>query len=211
MNDTSKSSTIIIIIFARRCAFAGLSKYWMCFGGQFLGRRLTYWPAIELLHGARRASQFAPSAKVQHRAACRLNYTGTRDPHWKVYALQFVREISRSSTFFPDLSCVLTQRGCFPRPDQVSKGRSGLRYFGLTFGYGRGAFSWCSMCPLSRAKRRTSSCFSASNFVDRITASPSRRIQSSLMDILARFLFFTRASSHVSRFSRLGYHCLPRV
>jgi hypothetical protein len=44
-----------------------------------------------------------------------------------VYALHCVREISNSSTLFPDLSCALPQRGCFPRPDQVSSGLSGLR------------------------------------------------------------------------------------
>jgi hypothetical protein len=47
---------------------------------------------------------------------------------------QSVRPIRNSSTFFPDLSWAPTQRGCFPRPDQVSKGISGFWYFGRTFG-----------------------------------------------------------------------------
>jgi hypothetical protein len=42
--------------------------------------------------------------------------------------LQCVRDTNSSSTFFPVLSCAPTQRGCLPRPDQVSKGRSGLRF-----------------------------------------------------------------------------------
>lgn len=39
---------------------------------------------------------------------------------------QCVRGNSRSSIFFPVISCAPTQRGCLPRPDQVSKGRSGF-------------------------------------------------------------------------------------
>jgi hypothetical protein len=49
-------------------------------------------------------------------------------------AAQCDREISRSSNFFPLRSCARTQCGCKPRPDQVSEGRSGFRYFGSTFG-----------------------------------------------------------------------------
>jgi hypothetical protein len=108
-----------------------------------------------------------------------------------IIVAQCIRAIRRSSTFFPDLSCVCTQCGCFPRPDQVSAGLSGLRYFGWTFGYGRRAFFWRSTRPLSRAKRRSSSCFSASNFADRIGRISSCRLQSSSTDIIATFLFFT--------------------
>jgi hypothetical protein len=32
--------------------------------------------------------------------------------------------IRKSSSFFPDLSCAVSQRGCFPRPAQVSDGRA---------------------------------------------------------------------------------------
>jgi hypothetical protein len=42
--------------------------------------------------------------------------------------------IRRSSISFPDCKKSLTQRGCLPRPDHVSKGRCGFRYLGLTFG-----------------------------------------------------------------------------
>jgi hypothetical protein len=47
------------------------------------------------------------------------------------------RTIRKSSSFFPDLSSAVSQRGCFPRPDQVSNGRAGFLYFGKTSGYGR--------------------------------------------------------------------------
>ena len=47
---------------------------------------------------------------------------------------QCICEISRSSNLFPDASCARTQCGCLPRPDQVSEGHSGLRYFGRTVG-----------------------------------------------------------------------------
>lgn len=36
------------------------------------------------------------------------------------------RLIKKSAIFFPDLSCATSQRGCLPRPDQVS-----LWFFGL--------------------------------------------------------------------------------
>jgi hypothetical protein len=42
--------------------------------------------------------------------------------------------IRKSSSFFPDLSCAVSQRGCFPRPAQVSDGRVGFLYFGKTWG-----------------------------------------------------------------------------
>ena len=44
------------------------------------------------------------------------------------------RSIKKSSSFLPGRSCALNQRGFFPRPDQVSEGRLGLRYFGFTGG-----------------------------------------------------------------------------
>ncbi len=42
--------------------------------------------------------------------------------------------IRKSSSFFPALSCADSQRGCFPRPAQVSDGLAGLLYFGNTCG-----------------------------------------------------------------------------
>jgi hypothetical protein len=42
--------------------------------------------------------------------------------------------IGKSSSFFSDLSCAVSQRGCFPRPAQVSDGRVGFLYFGKTCG-----------------------------------------------------------------------------
>jgi hypothetical protein len=45
--------------------------------------------------------------------------------------------IVKSSIRFPELNCATSQRGCLPRPAQVSDGFSGLQYFGGTGGYGR--------------------------------------------------------------------------
>src|SRR5205807_940776 len=42
--------------------------------------------------------------------------------------------IRKSSSFFPDLSCAVSHRGCFPRPAQVSPGWAGFLYFGNTWG-----------------------------------------------------------------------------
>jgi hypothetical protein len=38
--------------------------------------------------------------------------------------------IMNSSILWPVLSAAVSQRGCLPRPDQVSDGSSGFRYFG---------------------------------------------------------------------------------
>jgi hypothetical protein len=46
--------------------------------------------------------------------------------------------IRHSSNEQPDASNSTTQRGCLPRPDQVSEKISGFRNFGRTAGYGRG-------------------------------------------------------------------------
>jgi hypothetical protein len=53
--------------------------------------------------------------------------------------------IRKSSSFFPDLSSAVSQRGCFPRPAQVSASRAGFLYFGKTCGYGRRAWLTCLM------------------------------------------------------------------
>ena len=71
------------------------------------------------------------------------------------FTVQCVWAISKSLTFFPELSCAVTQCGCLPRPDQVSEGRSGFRYFGYTFGYGRRVLWLRSLRAWSRAQRRS--------------------------------------------------------
>jgi hypothetical protein len=54
--------------------------------------------------------------------------------------------IRKSSSFFPDLSWAVSQRGCLPLPAQVSAGWAGFLYFGNTCGYGRRAwFSFLAM------------------------------------------------------------------
>jgi hypothetical protein len=42
--------------------------------------------------------------------------------------------IRKSASFLPVLSCAVSQRGRLPRPDQVSAGSAGFRYFGNTLG-----------------------------------------------------------------------------
>ena len=87
------------------------------------------------------------------------------------------------------------QRGCLPRPDQVSDGRSGFRYFGCTFGYGRRDLLMRPLlCPLSWAKRRFNFCFSAAIFIDRIARIFSCKFQSSSTDIDSRLLCFMTVS-----------------
>src|SRR3546814_12610743 len=41
-------------------------------------------------------------------------------------------DLRKSSTFLPFLVSAAIQRGCLPRPVQVSLGLAGLRYFGAT-------------------------------------------------------------------------------
>ena len=51
--------------------------------------------------------------------------------YWSAYAACLIR---KSSIRLPDFSCAASQRGFLPRPAQVSEGRSGFRYFGMTAG-----------------------------------------------------------------------------
>ena len=68
-------------------------------------------------------------------------------------AVLFRGWILKSSIRLPDFNCATSQRGCLPRPAQVSEGRSGLRYFGNTGGYDRR-----SDTGLCNRFRRPSSC-----------------------------------------------------
>jgi len=43
--------------------------------------------------------------------------------------------MANSSILRPLLRAAVSQRGCFPRPDQVSEGLFGLTYLGTTLGY----------------------------------------------------------------------------
>ena len=49
-------------------------------------------------------------------------------------AAQIAWRIRKSSILFPEFSCAVNQRGCLPRPAQVSNGRAGFWNFGKTFG-----------------------------------------------------------------------------
>src|SRR6516162_1726340 len=73
--------------------------------------------------------------------------------------------IRKSFAFLPDRSCAVSQRGCLPRPDQVSAGFFGFRYLGRTFGYGR---RWLSevitlLADPSLCNRSSSLAFSIAN------------------------------------------------
>lgn len=94
----------------------------------------------------------------------------------------------KSSSFFPDWSCAVSQRGCFPRPAQVSVGFSGFLYFGNTCGYGRRAWvDFCALTPGSSWRsRRSSRDFSAAILRPNSNASVLRRAQSWSTDIRLR-------------------------
>ena len=79
--------------------------------------------------------------------------------------------ITNSSILCPVLRAAVSQRGCFPRPDQVSDGSSGFRYLGNTRGYfrrSRGALraSANSGWRSSFSRRSCPSRFSSSRFSD---------------------------------------------
>jgi hypothetical protein len=56
--------------------------------------------------------------------------------------------IAKASRRFPLPSCATSERGCLPRPDQVSDGMSGFRYLGRTVGYARRLNSGAIYTPL---------------------------------------------------------------
>jgi hypothetical protein len=65
-----------------------------------------------------------------------------KQPHWVSELLDLAEcrarpdagWIRKSSSFFPDLSWAVSQRGCLPLPAQVSAGWAGFLYFGNTCG-----------------------------------------------------------------------------
>jgi len=104
-------------------------------------------------------------------------------------------EIRSSSSLCPDCSAATSHRGCLPRPDQVSVGADGLRYFGRTFGYLRRGLSPSDCAPpaspilsvrFNCARRFSSSSFSAVIFSERTFVSISCKSQSSLKSIVSR-------------------------
>jgi hypothetical protein len=95
--------------------------------------------------------------------------------------------IRKSSSFLPDLSCAVSQRGCFPRPAQVSAGWAGFLYFGNTCGYGRRAWLIFLVAADGGApsccKRRSSCAFSATILRANTEVTSSWSDQSSSTDI----------------------------
>jgi hypothetical protein len=119
----------------------------------------------------------------------------------------FVLAIRKSSSFDPDRSAATNQSGCLPRPDQVSVGADGLKYFGRTFGYlrlGRSVFDFGRVLPASSvglmrfscARRFSNSIFSAAIFSARTLVRSSYRSQSLSKSIASNCDFLSIAPSH---------------
>jgi len=111
--------------------------------------------------------------------------------------------ITNSSILWPSFKAATSQRGCFPRPDQVSECSSGLRYFGRTRGYFRrsrrasledcesGRSNWrVSWSRRSCAKRFSSSRFSEVKRTDKTRLISSCSCHISSMDIASRLVDF---------------------
>jgi hypothetical protein len=115
--------------------------------------------------------------------------------------------IRKSSSFDPDRSAATNQRGCLPRPDQVSVGADGLKYLGRTFGYlrlGRSAFDLGGGLPASPnglmlfscARRFSNSIFSAAIFSARTFVRSSYKSQSLSKSIASKSDFLSVIPSH---------------
>jgi hypothetical protein len=103
--------------------------------------------------------------------------------------------IRKSSIRLPDFNFAVSQRGVFPRPAQVSDGRSGFRNFGITVGYGRRPVNElsrsASTLPLSCFRRFSSTRFSASSEAASLEATSSWSAHSSSVDIDLKIFRFT--------------------
>ena len=110
--------------------------------------------------------------------------------------------IRKSSIRLPDFNFAASQRGVFPRPAQVSDGRSGFRNFGTTAGYGRRPADELSRSasarPLSRFRRFSSTRFSASSEAASLAAISSWSAHSSSVDIDLKSFRFTTVPNHDS-------------
>jgi hypothetical protein len=117
-----------------------------------------------------------------------------------------VSAIRKSSSFDPDRRAETSQRGCLPRPDQVSAGADGLQYFGRTFGYlrrGRSVAdctkekelpaSSIGFIRFNRASRFSNSSFSAAIFSARIFVRSSYKRQSPSKSIASKSNFLSIA------------------
>jgi len=108
----------------------------------------------------------------------------------------------KSSIRLPDFNFAASQRGVFPRPAQVSDGRSGFRNFGTTVGYGRfpvDEFSRsASTPPLSCFRRFSSTRFSASSAAASLEAISSWSAHSSSVDIDLKSFRFTTVPNYDS-------------
>ena len=128
-------------------------------------------------------------------------------PHRRLraYATSLIR---KSSIRLPDFNFAASQRGVLPRPAQVSDGRSGLRNFGTTVGYGRRPpddfVRSASIPPLSCFKRSSSRRFSASREAASLAATSSWSAHNSSVDIDLRSMRFMTVPNHDSTVAIVG-------
>jgi hypothetical protein len=115
------------------------------------------------------------------------------------YATRLIR---KSSIRLPDFNLATSQRGVFPRPAQVSDGRSGFRNFGTTVGYGRRPVddfvSSASATPLSCFSRFSSTRFSATSVAASLAATSSWSAHNSSVDMDLKSFRFTTVPNHDS-------------
>lgn len=118
----------------------------------------------------------------------------------------------KSSIRLPDFNFAASQRGVFPRPAQVSDGRSGFRNFGTTVGYGRFPVDElarsASPPALSCFKRSSSTRFSASSVAASLEDTSSCSAHNSSVDIDLKLVRFTTVPNHDSIF---GSHCSQEI
>jgi hypothetical protein len=116
--------------------------------------------------------------------------------------------ILKSSIFFPDLSCSASQRGCLPRPAQVSAGSSGLRNLGTTGGYRRRSDIAIRLSKdglaLSCSKRSSSNSLSAANLTASASPISTCRFHKSSVDIRSRSRSSMTIPNHDSNNSHDG-------
>src|SRR6516164_324053 len=116
-------------------------------------------------------------------------------PRRDLRAALLISAIRNSSSLCPDCSAATIHRGCLPRPDHVSVGEDGLKYFGKTFAYLRRGLSASDVADefglicsvgFNCARRFSSSSFSAVIFSERIFVSSSCKSHSSSKFIACR-------------------------
>jgi hypothetical protein len=155
------------------------------------------WPGLPRIKDRSRLARHLPAEPIQFMdwsiSASRPQPTACDS----CYATCLIR---KSSIRLPDFNFAASQRGVFPRPAQVSDGRSGFRNFGTTVGYGRrpvGELARSASMPPSSCFRRTSSTrFSSSSVAASREAISSWSAHNSSVDIDFKSFWFTIVPNH---------------